>query len=76
VELLRSVAGLIERATDHRIRFSSSAPGSTPKSTGRHHGAEFDVMMAAAEMADYPLRNEAMARRIGRIRGNNPLDRS
>jgi len=34
----------------------------------RHHGAEFDVMMAAAEMADYRLSNEAMARRIQRIR--------
>jgi hypothetical protein len=67
-EFLKSVAGLIQQTTGHRIRFSSSAPGSTPPSTGRHYGVEFDVMMAAAEMADYPLSNEAMARRIQRIR--------
>ena len=42
--------------------------------TGRHRGAEFDVMMAAAEMADYRLSNEAMARRIQRIRQNSPQD--
>jgi hypothetical protein len=66
-EFLNSVAGLIEHATGHRIRFSS-APGSTVRSTGRHHGVEFDVMMAATEMADYRLTNEAMARLIQRIR--------
>jgi hypothetical protein len=69
VEFLSSVAGLIRQATGHhRIRFNSSAPGSTPRSTGRHYGVEFDVMVAAAEMADYPLSNEAMAGRIRRIR--------
>jgi hypothetical protein len=68
VEFLRSVVALIGQATGHRIRFSSRAPGSNLRSTARHHGVEFDVMMAAAEMADYPLRNEAMARRIQRIR--------
>jgi len=69
VEFLRSVAGLIRAAIGHhRIRFNSSAPGSTPRSTGRHYGVEFDVMTAAAEMADYPVSNEAMAQRIRRIR--------
>jgi hypothetical protein len=69
VEFLRSVAGLIRQATGHhRIRFNSSAPGSTVPSTGRHYGVEFDVMKAAAEMADYSLSNEAVARRIQRIR--------
>jgi len=68
VEFLRSVAGLIRQATGHRIRFNSSAPGSTPPSTGRHYGVEFDVMTAAAEIAKYPLSNEAMARLIQRIR--------
>jgi hypothetical protein len=67
-KFLRSVAALIGQATGHRIRFSSSAPGSTPRSTGRHYGVEFDVMKAAAEMADYSLSNEAIARRIRRIR--------
>jgi hypothetical protein len=33
---------------------------------------EFEVMMAAAEMADFPLTNEAMARLIQRIRSKNP----
>jgi hypothetical protein len=46
-----------------RLFAYSMLPGSA-----RHHGAEFDVMMAAAEMADYRLSNEAMARRIQRIR--------
>jgi hypothetical protein len=72
VEFLRSVAALIGQATGHRIRFSSSAPGSTPRSTGRHYGAEFDVMKAAAEIADYRLSNEAMARLIQRVRRGNP----
>jgi hypothetical protein len=68
-EFLRSVAELIEQATGGRISFSSVAPESRVPSSGRrHHGAEFDVMMAAAEMADYQLSNEAMARRIQRIR--------
>ncbi len=67
-EFLRSVAALIEQATGSRISFSSTVPGSTLPSTPRHHGAEFDVMMAAADMADCPLTNEAMARRIQRIR--------
>jgi hypothetical protein len=66
-EFLRSVAGLIEQATGRRISFSSAAPDSRPRNNGRHHGMEFDVMMAAAEMADYKLSNEAMARRIQRI---------
>jgi hypothetical protein len=68
VEFLRSVAGLIEQATGGRISFSSVAPDRGLPSSGRHHGAEFNVMMAAAEMADYRLSNEAMARRIQRIR--------
>jgi hypothetical protein len=72
VEYLRSVVGLIEKATGHRIRFSSSAPGSHPANRPRHHGVEFAVMTAAAEMADLQLSNEAMARRIHRIRHNNP----
>jgi hypothetical protein len=67
-EFLPSVVGLIEQATGRRISFSSAAPGSKIQSDGRHHGMEFDVMMAAAEMADYPLSNETMARRIHRIR--------
>jgi hypothetical protein len=68
VEFLRSVASLIEQTTGHRIRFSSNAPGSQPADRPRHHGVEFDVMTAAAEMVDFPLSNEAMARRIQRIR--------
>jgi hypothetical protein len=71
-EFLRSIAGLIEQATGRRISFSSGALGSSPRSSGRHHGVEFDVMMAAAEMADYELSNEAMARRIQRIRCQLP----
>ena len=67
-EFLKVVAGLIERSTGHRISFSSAPPGSTASSVGRHHGPAFDVMMAAAEMADYQRTNEAMARRIQRIR--------
>jgi hypothetical protein len=68
VEFLRSVAGLVEQATGHRIRFSSNAPGSHRADRPRHCGVEFEVMMAAAEMADYQLTNEALARRIQRIR--------
>ena len=68
VEFLRSVAGLIEQAAGHRIRFSSNAPGSHPANRQRHHGVEFEVMMTAAKMADYQLTNEALARRIQRIR--------
>ena len=68
VVFLRSVARLIEQTTGHPISFSSAALASKVGSGGRHHGAEFDVMMAAAEMADYRLSNEAMARRIQRIR--------
>ena len=68
VDFLRSVAGLIRQATGHPIRFSSNAPGPQPANQPRHHGVEFDVMMAAAEMADYALSNEAMARRIQRIK--------
>jgi PHD/YefM family antitoxin component YafN of YafNO toxin-antitoxin module len=61
--------GLIGQATGSRISFSSAAsdPMRLPGSA-RHHGVDFDVMMAAAEMADYRLSNEAMARRIQRIR--------
>jgi hypothetical protein len=68
VVFLRSVARLIEQTTGHPISFSSAALASKVGSSGRHHGAEFDVMMAAAKMADYRLSNEAMARRIQRIR--------
>ena len=70
VEFLKSVASLIEQATGHPIRFSSNPPGSQPADRPRHHGVEFDVMMAAAEMVgtDGSLSNEAMARRIQRIR--------
>lgn len=75
VTFLTAVAGLIEQATGHRISFSS-APDTKQPSSGRHHGVEFDVMMAAAEMADYKLSNEAMARRIQRIRAKGPQDSS
>jgi hypothetical protein len=68
VAFLRSVARLIEQTTGHPISFSSAALEPKVGSSGRHHGAEFDVMMVAAEMADYRLSNEAMARRIQRIR--------
>jgi hypothetical protein len=68
VEFLTSVASLIRQITKSSISFSSAAPGQRQPSGGRHHGVEFDVMMAAAAMADYPLTNEAMARRIQRIR--------
>jgi hypothetical protein len=71
-KFLRSVADLIEQATGHPIRFSSNAPGPQPANQSRHHGVEFEVMMAAAEMADYRLSNEAMARRIQRIRRRCP----
>jgi hypothetical protein len=64
VEFLTAVADLIEQTTGAPISFSSSALGSKP----RHHGVEFDVMMFAAQMADLQLTNEAMARRIQRIR--------
>ncbi len=67
VTFLTGVAGLIERATGTPISFSS-APDTRQPSSGRHHGVEFNVMMAAAAMADYRLSNEAMARRIRRIR--------
>jgi hypothetical protein len=69
VEFLRSVAELIEQLTGRPVSFSSAAPGSRVPSSGRHHSVEFDVMVAAAEMADYRVTNEAMARRIQRIRG-------
>jgi len=62
-KFLRAVADLIEQATGHPIRFSSNEA-----TEQRHHGVEFDLIIAAAEMADYPLSNEAMARRIQRIR--------
>jgi hypothetical protein len=64
VTFLTAVADLIEQATGAPISFSSSALGSKP----RHHGVEFDVMISAAQMADLQLTNEAMARRIQRIR--------
>ena len=67
VKFLTAVAALVEQATGRRISFSS-APDTSQPSSGRHHGVEFDVMMAAAEMADYKLSNEAMAQRIRRIR--------
>jgi hypothetical protein len=60
-EFLRSVA-----RTGHSISFSSAAPGL--RIGRRHHGVEFEVMMAAAEIVDYRLSNEAMARRSQRIR--------
>jgi hypothetical protein len=68
VTFLTSVACLIEQATGTPISFSSAAPDPRLQSSGRHHGVEFDVMMAAAAMTDDPLSNEAMARRIQRIR--------
>jgi hypothetical protein len=68
VVFLRSVARLIEQTTGHPISFSSAALEPKVGSSGRHHGAEFDVMMVAAEMADYRLSNEAMARRMPRPR--------
>jgi hypothetical protein len=68
VKFFRSVADLIEQATGHPIRFSSNAPGPLPTNQPRHHGVEFEVMMAAADMVDYQLTNEAMARQIQRIR--------
>jgi hypothetical protein len=67
-KFLGSVADLIEQATGHPIRFSSNAPGPQPANQPRHHGVEFEVIMAAAGMADHQLTNEAMARRIQRIR--------
>lgn len=67
VAFLSSVAALIEQTTGHPIRFSSNA-GPQTANRPRHHGVEFEVMMAAAEMANYELTNEAMARRIRRIR--------
>jgi hypothetical protein len=71
VEFLRSVASLIEKATGHRIRFSSTAAWH-PANHERHHGVEFEVMMAAAEMAGRQLSNEAMARLVQRFRSKNP----
>jgi hypothetical protein len=68
VTFLTAVAGLIEQATGAPISFSSAVPDPRLQCTGRHHGVEFDVMIAAAEMADYRLSNEAMARRLQRIR--------
>ena len=68
VEFLKSVTDLIEQATGSRISFSSAVSDPRLPGSARHHGADFDVMMAAAEMADYRLSNEAMARRIQRIR--------
>jgi hypothetical protein len=68
VEFRRSITDLIEQVTGSRIFFSSAASDPRLPGSPRHHGAEFDVMMAAAEMADYRLSNEAMARRIQRIR--------
>lgn len=51
------------------IRFSSAAPGSRVGGGERHRGVEFEVMMAAAEMAcEREVTDEAMARRIQRIR--------
>jgi hypothetical protein len=67
-EFMTMVAHLIEDVTGHRISYSSAAPGSL-QGAGRHHGAEFEVMMAAAEIAyEGEVTNEAMARRIQRIR--------
>jgi hypothetical protein len=68
VEFLKSVTDLIEQATGSRISFSSAASDPRLPGSARHHGVEFDVMMAAAEMAEYRLSSEAMARRIQRIR--------
>jgi hypothetical protein len=70
VTFLTAVAGLIEQATGTPICYSST-PDTTQPSSARHHGVEFDVMMAAAAMAataDWWLSNEAMARLIQRIR--------
>jgi hypothetical protein len=71
VTFLTAVAGLIEQATGVPISFSSTSDTRRP-SSGRHHGVKFDVMMAAAAMANCRLSNEAMARRIQRIRRQNP----
>jgi uncharacterized protein (DUF2267 family) len=68
VEFLKSVTDLIEQTTGSRISFSSAASDPRLPGSARHHGVEFDVMMAAAEMAEYRLSSEAMARRIQRIR--------
>ena len=68
VTFLTAVAGLIEQATGTPISFSSAAPDPRLQSSRRHHGVEFDVMLAAAKMADLRLSNEAMARLIQRIR--------
>jgi hypothetical protein len=68
-EFMTTVANLIEGITGHPVSFSSAALGSRVGGSGRHHGVEFDVMMAAAAMArDKKVTNEAMARRIQRIR--------
>jgi hypothetical protein len=70
VGYLRQVVGLLERELGRRLPFSSSPPGmGRPDDyAGRHHGSAFDVIMAAAEMADYRLTNEAMATLIRRLR--------
>jgi class 3 adenylate cyclase len=60
VEYLREVAALLEREIGRKIPFSSSPPAiKRPNNRGgRHYGPAFDVMMAAAEMADCRLTNE------------------
>ena len=45
-EFMTTVANLIEGITGHPVSFSSAAPGSRVGGSGRHHGVEFDVMMA------------------------------
>jgi hypothetical protein len=66
---MRTVAHLIEDIAGHPIRFSSAALGSRTGGSGRHHGVEFDVMLAAAGMVyEGEVTNEALASRIRRIR--------
>jgi len=56
-------AAICEAVRRPTMRFASNA-----RSSERHHGAEFHLTMAAAEITDYRLSNEAMARRIQRVR--------
>jgi hypothetical protein len=70
VGYLREVATILEREIGRPISFSSAPPAIRRPNDreGRHHGPAFDVMMAAAEMADHGLTNEAMAMLIRRLR--------
>ena len=70
VHYLERVAEVLQRETDHPIRFSSYTESRPPptNAAGRHYGPEFDVMGAAAKIAGQALSNEALAAHIRRIR--------